>query len=399
MTPTIKLYHDTRYTSTSAPIKIAITQERKAAYISTPIKVDKSQWDRKAQSVVNHPRAKSLNDSLLRQRLDVTDALLSLGNVSKLTAVQIRDKIVAVLKGEDIDDNNTFYNWFVRYTDTKSVEGTRKIYLQTLVQLRRFVPDVTKLRFEDINVDWLTRFEGFLAKTASKNARNIHLRNIRTVFNYAIDNDATTLYPFRRFKIRPEETKKRSLTVEQLRDLINYPCEPFQQRHVDMFLLMFYLCGINAADLFHLTEIVDGRVEYRRAKTHKLYSIKVEPEAMEIINRYRGKGQLLNILDTTNDYKTFLSRTNKALKRLGEYERHGLGGTKDISPLFPNLSTYWARHTWATIAAELDIPTDTIAAALGHGGNTVTDIYIKRNVNKVDQANRRVIDYVLYDKK
>ena len=63
------------------------------------------------------------------------------------------------------------------------------------------------------------------------------------------------------------------------------------------------------------------------------------------------------------------------------------------------LTTYWARHTWATIASELDIPKDTIAAALGHGGNSVTDIYIDFDLKKVDEANRKVLDYVLYGKK
>lgn len=62
-----------------------------------------------------------------------------------------------------------------------------------------------------------------------------------------------------------------------------------------------------------------------------------------------------------------------------------------------DVSPYWARHTWATIAAELEIPKETIAAALGHGGNSVTDIYINFNQKKIDDANRRVIDYVNSD--
>ncbi len=90
-----------------------------------------------------------------------------------------------------------------------------------------------------------------------------------------------------------------------------------------------------------------------------------------------------------------LHRMDKALKQIGPVERHGLGGKKTRHPLFPDLSQYWCRHTWATIAAELDIPKETIAAGLGHGGNTVTDIYIRFDLRKVDEANRRVIDYVL----
>jgi len=64
------------------------------------------------------------------------------------------------------------------------------------------------------------------------------------------------------------------------------------------------------------------------------------------------------------------------------------------TPLFPELTTYWARHTWATIAAELDIPKETISAALGHSMGDVTDIYIQFNRKKIDKANRKVLDYL-----
>ena len=62
------------------------------------------------------------------------------------------------------------------------------------------------------------------------------------------------------------------------------------------------------------------------------------------------------------------------------------------------LTSYYARHSWATVAAELDIPKETIAAGLGHGGNSVTDIYIDFNMKKVDAANRQILDYVFYGK-
>ena len=86
-------------------------------------------------------------------------------------------------------------------------------------------------------------------------------------------------------------------------------------------------------------------------------------------------------------------RMNKSLKKLGKVEI-GKRGKKTITPIFPKISTYWARHTWATIASELDIPKETIAAALGHGGNTVTDIYIDFDQKKVDEANRKIIAYL-----
>ena len=64
------------------------------------------------------------------------------------------------------------------------------------------------------------------------------------------------------------------------------------------------------------------------------------------------------------------------------------------TPLFPHISWYYARHTWATIASNLDVSKDIIAVALGHGATTTTDIYIDFDQKKVDAANRKVIDYV-----
>lgn len=68
---------------------------------------------------------------------------------------------------------------------------------------------------------------------------------------------------------------------------------------------------------------------------------------------------------------------------------------KTIVPVIPNLTTYFARHTWATLAYEIGIPLDTISQALGHSfGNRTTLIYVKNDQAKVDAANRKVIDYL-----
>jgi integrase len=70
----------------------------------------------------------------------------------------------------------------------------------------------------------------------------------------------------------------------------------------------------------------------------------------------------------------------------------GKYGRRKEKALHPDISMYWARHSWATLAAYLDIPKETIAAALGHGGRDVTDIYIRFDEKKIDEANRKVID-------
>lgn len=305
-----------------------------------------------------------------------------------------------LIKKRKVDNTGTFVKHYEQFMESKTNRGTRGVYKHTLDRIRAFDKNVDNKMFEDIDLKWLTDFEAFCAKTACKNARNIHLRNIRAVFNNAIDYEITTAYPFRRFKIRPEATRKRSMAVEELRRLFDYPVEDYAEIYRDMFRLIFMLVGINSVDLHGLKSITrDGRIEYKRAKTGRLYSIKVEPEAMEIINKYRGVKGLLCIADRWSDSRNFRHQCNKALQKIGQVERKGRGGKKTITAEFEGVTTYWARHTWATIAASLDIPKDTIAAALGHGGDTVTDIYIDFDQKKVDAANRRVLDWVLYNKR
>ena len=182
------------------------------------------------------------------------------------------------------------------------------------------------------------------------------------------------------------------MTIDELKRLRDCPVEEYQEKYRDMFMLMFYLMGINAVDLFSLPPLKGDKIIYHRAKTNKLYEIKVEPEAKAIIDKYRGDKYMLNVLDGYRNYQDFLHWMNTGLKKIGDMKRVGRGGKKEIEPYFPGLSSYWSRHTWATLAASIDIPKETIAAALGHSSNSVTDIYIKFDRSKVDKANRMVLD-------
>ena len=258
----------------------------------------------------------------------------------------------------------------------------------------------TEKKFVDYIDDFIatkTKKDRWMSDAGTKvNTRSIHLRNIRSVFNYAIDNEETELYPFRKFTIEKEETRKRSMSVEQLVLLRDFECEEYQKEYRDMFMLMIYLIGINGIDLFNVKALVGDRIEYKREKTGKLYSVKIEPEAMEIISRYRGKEYLLSAMETSGgNYRNYMMAMNRGLRKIGNFKRKGRGGRKEREPLFPEITTYWARHTWATIAAGLDIPKETISEALGHEiGSSVTSIYIDFNRQKVDDANRKVIDYI-----
>jgi integrase len=105
------------------------------------------------------------------------------------------------------------------------------------------------------------------------------------------------------------------------------------------------------------------------------------------MDKYKGSDRLLDVLEHYASTHYWTSKVDQKLKTIAA----ALG--------LPPISMYWARHSWATICAELDIPKETLSAALGHSASTVTDIYINFDRSKIDRANRKVLDYVLYNKK
>ena len=352
-----------------------------------------------------------LRSILLRWQSIVEDIKIDLAKQMRDNeeAKAIRDIISVAFFGDKVtesgdEDNHPgeFVTWFCKFADShNSPEArTRKDYYHTLSRLKSFAPNLDSLDFSDITVGWLEDFDRFLSRTCKLNSRNHHMRNIRAVFKYALRHDLDIRNPFDRMRLKTEQTAKRSLNVNELRELFSMDVLPYAEIYRDMFKLSFMLIGINPIDLFRLQRISPhDRIDYRRAKTHKPYSIKVEPEAMEIIKRYKGDSHLLMLPERWKLAESFGAAANKGLRSLGA-KPAARGRKKSDSARFPELSLYWARHTWATIAAELDIPDATISLALGHSGeNRVTDIYIKRNQSKVDDANRRVLDWVLYGKR
>lgn len=374
-------------------LRLRITAGRQKCELALGFNIDKPTLS----NILSAAPAK--NNLHLAQMLDVLQAKVDSIRAEYVikgvepTLAEFKERILAEVINKPTKPKGCFVDIFKEFADNHN-ESTKELYYYSLRRIEQFDKYISTRSIDEIGIPWLTRFESWLAQTNSKNARNILLRNIRAVFNYALDCEYTTNYPFRRFKIRPEATRKRAMTVEQLRSLAVYPVEDYQVFYRDMFVLMFCLIGINVVDLYSLGSIVDGRIEYRRAKTHRLYSIKVEPEAQAIIDKYHGTKNLLCIADRWTTHSQFGKQMNKALKRMGEMQRVGRGGKKVFEPIVPGLTTYWARHTWATIAASLDVPKETIAHALGHGNDTVTDIYIDFDIRKVDEANRKVLDFV-----
>ena len=304
-----------------------------------------------------------------------------------LAANEMKRRLRLLVDGESPDEI-TLASSIRRFADTKTKASTKATYICTARNVEAFDAKAT---FSSVTPEWLQRFErhertktrpsqrkdgkGEARTGRMTNGVAIDLRNIRSVFNWALANEWTTAYPFRAYKIKQEQTRKRNLSYDQVQAI-----KMHGGRYADTFILMLYLIGINISDLYHLPKdcIRDGRLEYRRNKTGRLFSIKVEPEAAAIIKRYEGKNSLLCFGETCKDYKVFLKHMNSELKKVVDC-----------------CTSYWSRHTWASAAASLNIPVETISSALGHtNGLSVTNIYINYDMHKVDEANRIVIEWV-----
>lgn len=388
---TIRLYLDTRSKRADGThsIRLAVNHHGGTAFISLNQYCKADEWDKRTCKVKKRPDKDALNDYLLNRLSFYNRILMQVqcdehyhGNIS---AKELRDLILNEAEPKK-PDATLLHDLFIRYTSREMSDSTRKNYECTWRAVKRFDAKADALTLDEINRDWVERFNLFLISEGRiQNTRTIRLRHVAAIFNYAVDLELTNNYPFRRFDLSMEETRKRDLSISELRSVFHASVPERWQQALDCFKLMFFLIGINSHDFYNLTNesVVGGRVEYRRLKTGKLYSIKLQPEALEVIEKYRGKKKLIAMCEHHKNAGTF----NNAVNNLLNSVRSGL-------------TTYYARHTWATLAFKLGISKDTISLALGHSfGVRVTSTYINADLSRVDEANRRVMDWVLYDKK
>lgn len=400
-----KLYLDLRKKAKDGrgSIVIILSNRQTTTSIRTGVRVLPSEWN--GSHVTKRADAAMLNIKLAEIKNGIDMQIIQLSferDISKLTAPQL--KAVLVKKEDDNKGCPSVSMMFDEYLEQDLSAGTKGLYLATRNKVEKYAGQ--SVLMEDINYKWLKGFEKFLAKTRGVNGRAIDLRNLRAVCNYAVNTGAISDYAFQKFPIKQEPTKKRSISIDKLRELYRFPCSQKERTYRDYFFLMFYLIGINAKDLFLAkpSVIIDGRLEYSRSKTGKRYSIKIEPEAAYLLKKYRGKKYLVEVSDHFKDYKNFLHDMNDALGMIGPVNLESVRcngelfnepvSVKKVEPIIPELTSYYARHTWATLAYEIGIPIDIISQALGHSiGNKTTLIYIKPDQSKVDAANRKVIDY------
>ncbi len=383
-----------------ANIKIQFSHRGKTAYIGTIYYIEPKYMLPSGKVKSSYPGHVSLNQDLLRLQMEYNNIVAGIGmmEIKQMTMTDLLTK----LKGRTESGGD-----FIKYAGGR-IASLRKqgrlslaeLYETTLKHLKRYSGQETLL-FKEITVQLLKGFEEWLRINRNSGVNTVanYLCNIRAIFFHAIDSEAVDqgISPFRKYKIIKENKRPRALDVKDLKRLLaaRQYLSRAQQREVDIFFLMLYLGGINLKDLLYLKHEnhYKGRIIYDRFKTGREYSIRVFTEAEEIINRYQGEKYLLRFMEKKEavtpgsrrgyEHKDILRNTNKYLKLAGE----AVG-------LKIRLNTYVARYSFATIAAQEGIQKDTIAHVLGHGENTMTDLYIDFDDAAADEAIRKVIDKI-----
>lgn len=373
------------------PIQFLLSSKGKVTTIGTGVNIRPEHWNGEVNKAVlpKCPNARAINESIESLFFKYTNTLRNLENDGKLvgkSVTEIKKLLVEVRSGSS---KESLTDYFSQYAESRRTEKSREVYRYTLKTIRAF--DNEEVPFEKVNVIWLKAFDAHLEKQGvGINTRAIHFRNLRAVFNSAINEDLIGLeyYPFRKFKIASSRKDKEALTEEQLQRLIAYDTPyPFRRTARDLFLLSFYMCGMNLVDLYHLDRLRDGRAHFVRTKTSgkniNPVSILVQPEAAEIIARYAGAEHVLRFIEERATYDTFIHQVQRALRHIAK--ELGIEG----------LTFYWARYTWATLADKLGISEKEISKGLGHVDTSIAGkFYISYDWTKVDRANRTVLDYI-----
>ena len=282
--------------------------------------------------------------------------------------------------------------------------GTAHVYRSSLNAIIAYCggEDFT---FNEITPEWLKGFEIHLRKRkCSWNTVSTYMRILRAVYNRAVDNNEAKYIPrlFRYVYTGTRAEHQRALETGDVEKIfagliLLSGVNPAMQRARHFFILMILMRGMPFVDLAYLrkSDLHGNVITYRRRKTGRPLSVTLTNEAMRIVRMYMNQDvhspYLFSFLrspegtmEAYREYQLALRSFNRQLLILGEF----LG--------IPNrLSSYTARHTWATTAYYCEVHPGIISQAMGHSSITVTETYLKPFQNKkIDEANKLIIDFI-----
>jgi site-specific recombinase XerD len=305
------------------------------------------------------------------------------------------DNVIAKLKGVESTSFINFTEKTIKELLDQKKNGNARVYRCHLNIVKKFVKE-QEFSFDQITYKWLKTFETFLiGRDNSINSISFQMRTLRAIYNRAIKEKLAKKdsYPFDDYKIQNVKTQKRALKKEDIiviRDLV-LDDKIAVERARDLFMFSFYCMGMSFIDVAYMKveDIRDGRLYYSRKKTSQQYNCELLPPALEIIKKYSDlknpKDYVFPIIDPNHPdpHKSYLSQMQKT--------NHKLRDLAKLIELNIPLTSYVARHSWATIAKRSGVPTAVISEGLGHTTEKTTQIYLDSFENEVlDAANRLI---------
>ena len=365
------------------PLKIRICKDRKTKYINLDVFTKLEDWDfSKNQPKPNTPNKEYIEKIISQKITEIRDKVIELKSESKeFSTTTLVEKISNPQKPITVKE---LFIQHIHCLEEEKRTGYKLSVQQTFNSLLKFNRHLD-IYFSEMDINWLKRYETYLRKQGkAENTIGIRFRTIRMIYNLAIEKEIVKpeYYPFNKFKVSKlhQSTVKRAITKEEIQRVINYPISEkdfYTSLAINLFTFSYFMGGINFVDMAYLTDrnIVDNRLIYNRKKTSKLINLPLQEKALIVLKKYdkSNKQYLFPILSSyhkteqqkLNRLHKVITKVNKALKRIGEELNMPI-----------KLTTYVARHSYATILKRAGVSTSIICESLGHSSEKVTQVYL-----------------------
>ena len=273
-------------------------------------------------------------------------------------------------------------------------QRTSETYRCTLKSFMQFREDKDVL-LEDIDSDLMLIYEAYLrGRGLTKNSTSFYMRILRAVYNRAVEKDLTTnLNPFKHVYTGIDKTIKRAIPLKAIKQIKNLDLslQPSLDFARDIFLFSFYTRGMSFIDMAYLKkkDLANGILSYRRRKTGQQLFIRWEKCMQEIVEKYENplSEYLLPIIkpmnsDERTQYQNAMYLINRKLKEIGK-----------MTGVQLPLTMYVARHSWASVAKNKNVPISVISEGMGHDSEMTTQIYLASlDTTVVDKANSMILN-------
>lgn len=382
---------------------LRVAHRDKNSVITLPYVLNPGEWSDETEQVVITPamsyvRRKELEEfgeGAKRGKKCMQEVVERLAAKGEFCA---RDATSAYRHYFGFSDFRTYMQEFIDRQKEKVKEATLARYRSIQQSFLSFL-GTRAIRLDELTEGLLREYVSYLQTQRKVKGTTIasYLSWLESVWNQAVLTDGllprNTPSPFSRIEVKKEPPRKRALDekeIKKIADTLPLIDDESLKLAGYMFLFSFYCQGMPFVDLAHLTKenLSGDYLIYKRRKTEAQLKIKLPPEMREIIQMYSSDDRpylfplLRGKVPTRKDYQRALRVQNKRLKRLAKR----VGIRKEC------LSTYVARHTWATIAKKRGVPEYIISSCLAHTSIRTTRMYIKVFDNKdVDTANAVVV--------